>query len=405
MDNPISGKPVRVGISRTAVIPDMVKLARFARGPDLGPKILFFSGGTALRKASRRIIGYTHNSIHIITPFDSGGSSAIIRKAFNMPAVGDIRNRLMALADQSFKGNPEIYALFSHRLPKNRKNNALEEELRHMASGKHHLVAPIPDPMRKIIRNHLYVFIEKMPKTFDLRGASVGNLILTGGYLTSRRLFDPVIYLFSKLVEVRGIVRPAVNRNYHLAARLENGDVLVGQHLITGKETSPLCSPIREVFLTDNEMEPVPAAVPIRQKMRDLIGRAELICYPMGSFFSSVIANLLPAGIGAAISRVSCPKLYVPSTANDPETKGFSLMDQIEILLHYLRKDSPGDIKNESVLNFIVVDRENGSYAGKIDEKRLGQLGLEVIDYPLVTSRSAPYIDEQPFVELLLSMC
>ncbi len=405
MDKPITGKPVQVEINRNVTIPDPIKLARFARSPDIGPKVLFFSGGTALREVSRRIIDYTHNSIHIITPFDSGGSSAVIRKAFNMPAVGDIRNRLMALADLSFKGNPEIYALFSHRLPKNRKNTVLEEALRQMASGKHHLVATIPDPMRKIIRNHLYIFIENMPETFDLQGASIGNLILTAGYLTSRRLFDPVIYLFSKLVEVRGIVRPAVNRNYHLAARLENGDVLVGQHRITGNETSSLLSPVRKIFLTANELEPAEASVPIRQKMRDLIGRGELICYPMGSFYSSVIANLLPSGMGAAISRVPCPKIYVPSTTSDSETKGCGLMDQVEILLHYLRKDNPTGIKNENVLNFIAMDRENGSYAGKIDEKRLSQLGLKVIDYPLVTSQSAPHIDARSFSDLLLSMC
>jgi 2-phospho-L-lactate transferase/gluconeogenesis factor (CofD/UPF0052 family) len=55
----------------------------------------------------------------MITPFDSGGSSAEIRKAFKMLAVGDLRNRLMALADQSVKGNPEIFLLFSYRFDAN----------------------------------------------------------------------------------------------------------------------------------------------------------------------------------------------------------------------------------------------------------------------------------------------
>ena len=35
---------------------------------------------------------YTHNSIHLITPFDSGGSSAVIRRTFRVLSVGDIRN-------------------------------------------------------------------------------------------------------------------------------------------------------------------------------------------------------------------------------------------------------------------------------------------------------------------------
>ncbi|MEG6550492.1 2-phospho-L-lactate transferase CofD family protein, partial [Desulfocurvibacter africanus] len=91
---------MRILVSRTTTLPDPIKLARFLRAPELGPKVLFFTGGTALKALSRRIIDYTHNSIHLITPFDSGGSSAKLRAAFDMPAVGDLRNRLMALADR-----------------------------------------------------------------------------------------------------------------------------------------------------------------------------------------------------------------------------------------------------------------------------------------------------------------
>ena len=72
-------------ITRTVQLPDKIRLARFARAPELGPKVLFFSGGSALNPLSRRLINYTHNSIHLITPFDSGGSSAVLRKAFGMP--------------------------------------------------------------------------------------------------------------------------------------------------------------------------------------------------------------------------------------------------------------------------------------------------------------------------------
>ena len=66
--------------------------------PPLGPRLVFFTGGTALRDLSRQLIHYTHNSVHLVTPFDSGGSSAALRRSFAMPAVGDIRNRLLALA-------------------------------------------------------------------------------------------------------------------------------------------------------------------------------------------------------------------------------------------------------------------------------------------------------------------
>ena len=43
--------------------------------PALGPRLVFFTGGTALRGLSRSLTRYTHNSVHLVTPFDSGGSS------------------------------------------------------------------------------------------------------------------------------------------------------------------------------------------------------------------------------------------------------------------------------------------------------------------------------------------
>ena len=62
---------------RLVALPDPTRVERCARLPELGPKVLFFSGGTALRDVSRRLKRYTHNSIHLITPFDSGGSSGL----------------------------------------------------------------------------------------------------------------------------------------------------------------------------------------------------------------------------------------------------------------------------------------------------------------------------------------
>jgi hypothetical protein len=84
---------VRITVSRTLVCPDMVRVDRCHRLPEYGPKIVFFSGGSAIFDLSSVLKNYTHNSVHLSTPFDSGGSSAKIRQAFNMLSVGDLRNR------------------------------------------------------------------------------------------------------------------------------------------------------------------------------------------------------------------------------------------------------------------------------------------------------------------------
>lgn len=396
---------MKIKVCREITLPDLVRVELYRRTPELGPRLLFFSGGSALRGVSRELIRYTHNSCHIMTAVDSGGSSATLRQAFSMPSIGDIRARLMDLADQSVQGNPEMYRLFAYRFAKEAEHEMLLAELRSMVAGRHRLVSVIPDPLRKIVRNHLKSFLSRMPQDFDLSGASIGNLVLTAGYLDNGRHLDPVIFLFSKLVEARGMVRPVLNRYLHLAARLADGQIVVGQHLLTGKEFPPLESKIVHLFLT---MATVPTGKgevwpKVRDKLSALIHSAHLICYPMGSFYSSIIASLLPDGVAEAIQGNVCQKIYVPSMGWDPETVGLTLMDQIEILLQYLKKGNPG-IPTHRVLNCVFIDSENGGYSGEVDRERLAEQGIQLIDCPLVSEESAPCCDPKLLVPLLLSL-
>lgn len=392
----------RITVCREIEVPDALQVARFQKAPELGPRLLFFSGGTALRGLSRRLVDFTHNSIHVITPFDSGGSSAKIRQAFQMPAIGDVRARIMDLADTTLRGNHEVVALFAHRFPADGRD--LEAQLARMVQGRHPLVAGIPDPMRKIIRNHLATFLEQMPGDFDLRGASIGNLVLTAGYLMNRRFFDQVIYIFSRLVQARGEVRPVVNKHLHLGARLADGRVVLGQHRLTGKECPPLDSPIAELFLSSSLDAEQRAEVPIRTKMRELIASADLICFAPGSFYTSLLADLLPRGVGRAVARARCPKVYVPSTGHDPETLGLDLGGQVEVLLRALRRDDPKHVKAADVLQFVLWDSRNGAYRGKLDAAALGRRGVQVLDLRLITPESAPRIDPTLLAQALLSL-
>jgi CofD-related protein of GAK system len=397
--------PVYLDISRKARIPDPVRLARFEKNPELGPRILFFSGGSALRQLSSRLIRYSHNSIHIITPFDSGGSSAELRKAFRMPAVGDIRNRLLALADPGFRGAPHIYDLFNHRLPFSAEGDELISELEAMARGQHPMLRKVPEPMRGIIRGHIRRFLSRMPKAFDLRGASIGNLVLAAGYLEQGRRLDQAIYTFSNLVQVRGSVRPVVDAHLHLVAELVSGEVLVGQHLLTGKETTPISAPVRRIYLSKKSTVPEPHSVRIRPQIKELIASAELICYPFGSFYSSLIANLIPTGVGSAVSNAVCPKIYIPNPAADPESHCLGPTRQVEILLSQLQSDAPGrHAANRSLLDAVIIDKRRGLYSGPVDENRLGALGIEVINYPLISEESSPLVDAERLAGLLVSL-
>ena len=401
---PDTKSSARVTISHTVSLPDLSRAALYRRAPELGPRILFFSGGTALRHLSETLIEYTSNSIHLITPFDSGGSSAVLRRAFAMPAVGDIRNRIMALADRSVTGNPAVFELFAHRLPKDAEQDALVKRLRRMIDGEDPLVRHIPDPMRKIIRTHLRFFEDHRPKSFDLRGASIGNCILTGGYFNYNRMLDPVIYLFMQLVHARGVVRPIVNADLHLACELDDGRVVIGQHLMTGKETAPIESSVKRMWLTANLTDPTPVAVRIREKIDRLIRQADVICYPYGSFYSSLLANLLPQGVGDAVAASGCPTIYIPNLGHDPEQRGLSVAEQTARLLATLESGCTAACPRERLLRFVLVDSKTGHYEAPLDIAAVRRLGVEVIDARFARQENPAQADSQRVAELLLSL-
>jgi len=394
---------VELRVSKTVRIPNQLHLELYRRIPELGPRVLFFSGGTALREVSRHLIDYTHNSIHLITPFDSGGSSAKLRKAFKMLAVGDLRNRLMALADRTVRGQREIFELFAFRFPKDGDEEKLRRWLNRLVSGRDPMMESIADPMRRLIRNHLRYFWESMPKTFSLCGANIGNLILAGGYLNNARHIDPVIFLFSKLVQVRGVVRPVSSEYMHLAAELENGKTVVGQHLLTGREVSPIVSPIKRLFLTRRMRNPEPVELPVREKVQRLIKSADIICYPVGSFYTSVVANLLLQGLGDVIAESDVPKVYFPNSSTDVEELGMNLPRKVRTLLEYLHKSCIHPRKNKELMSYVAVDSRNSSIT-QDDMDAIGELGVEIIDLPLASDECAPFLAPEKIVETLISL-
>ncbi|WP_458524624.1 GAK system CofD-like protein [Onishia taeanensis] len=399
---------IEIRVTRRAQVPDPLRIRRCQQSPELGPRILFFSGGSALDGLSRILPHYTHRSIHLVTPFDSGGSSAKLRDAFAMPAVGDLRSRLMALADDSLLGHPEVYRLFQYRLPDAAPPDVLTKRLAALAAGEDPLMRDIGDPMHKLIRQQLGHFCAAMPDDFDLRGASIGNLILAGGYLSHQHQLDPIIFLFSQLVHVRGTVRAILDEDVHLAATLENGATVVGQHRLTGKEVAPLTSPVARIGLSRRPDAWKATTATLPEKSRQLIDAAELICYPPGSFYTSLIANLLTTGVGQAIRQNPCPKVFIPNTGVDPEQLGMSLERQLETLLNHLRHDAGETTPTHELLNVVLLDSRRGDYPAQAPIGVLAdqwtEHGITLIDTPLISDASAPYYDNDLLARALVSL-
>ena len=386
-------------LRRVARLPDPVRVARYQRAPELGPKLLFFSGGTALRPLCRVLKRYTHNSIHLITPFDSGGSSSRLRSTFGMLSVGDLRNRLLALADETVQGNPATYSLLSHRFPPYGDPADLRRRLDALLSGEDPLVQAVPAPLRRLFRTGLRQFADRAPDDFDLCEASVGNLFLAGVYLENDRDLDSALFLFSRLVKCRGVVRASAEVDAQITAVLEDGQRLVGQHRISRPEPPALAHPSP---ISSLAIDPLHGPVRAPERVADLVGKAELICYPMGSFHTSLLASLLPAGLGAAIAAAGCPKVYVPNTGHDPEQAEMTLSAAVARLLATLRADAGADTPVGDLLHAVILDSDGRHDAAEIEAVRA--LGVEVARTRLSTEASRPLLAPDRLTETLLSL-
>jgi len=430
-----------VSITRTTTVPNDFAVARCLRQPEYGPRILFFSGGSALRQLSETLKKYTHNSIHLITPFDSGGSSAEIRRAFKMLSVGDLRNRLMALSDDSNLRNPIVKELFSFRLSKHEPLVA-RADFRDFLTGRHPLCRSVSVPMRTIFSSHLRWFADRMPPDFDLCGASIGNLIITGCFLEHDRDIVTTIYLIWKLLGVQGKVRPLTAANLHLRAHYENGETEIGQHLL-GKhcptkkivkiDLVDFSSTSTGIFSSASSSEQPPSSYPpsrtchIDLVSAGLVHSADVLCYPMGSFFGSLLVNLLPLGVGKAIVKRHCPKIYIPNTGQDPEMYGYSLTECIQRIIDMVRKDVMTGIETDAaaessnivpvsdILNFVLLDTRHCEYCIEIDIDEINRtFGIQVLDMCLVDNETkitvermfekSPELNPVKVVEVLLTL-
>ena len=371
--------------------------AQLTSAPEVGPRLLFFSGGTALNTLAAELKRHTHNSIHLVTPFDSGGSSAALRAAFNMPAVGDLRSRMMALADDTCAGHPELCRLMTYRLPTELGQQQLRLRLEQISQATDPLSSSLQQPLQGLICHYLESFLQEAPEEFDYRGASLGNLVLTGGYLQDGRSLTPITLLLAELLEMRGIVCPITQQVGQLRVTTESGRTLVGQHLMTGKESPPLGERITEVALE----HPPGQIVLLRPAERDLIQSADLLVFPPGSFFSSVIANLLPEGVAGAIASSRAPKVFVPNLGLDPELYGMTLRDQIEVLQRQL-----GAITEPQSASKIELLLTDSNLHPEVDSQLicwLKEQGIELLDMDLAGASTDRY-DEQKLCQALLAL-
>jgi uncharacterized cofD-like protein len=153
-----------------------------------------------------------------------------------------------------------------------------------------------------------------------LSGHSFGNLFLaamTG--ITGN--FDDAIRESSRVLNIIGRVLPATLTTVKLCAKMRDGSIIEGESNI-GHATHP----IENVYFE-------PAYAPPLPDVLEAIHEADAIVLGPGSLYTSILPNLLVADMVDTINASNAVKMYVCNVMTQPgETDGFSASEHLEAL-------------------------------------------------------------------------
>lgn len=283
-------------------------------------RIVAIGGGTGLPNLlsglSRQQLPHVQLSA-IVTTFDDGGSSGRLRTKYGIPALGDIRRCLLALAQPS----------------------------------------PASDAFAEAM-NHRFESSDGMP------GHSFGNLMLAAWVVEDGRL-SVAIDKASMILNLSGLVIPVAIEPAHLHAEMTDGTWIKSETEIDKRvATEPR---IKRVAL-DREVPANPEAI-------SAINDADVIVIGPGDLYTSVVPNLLPTGIASAIRASRARILYICNTFNKPaETSDFSASDYVRTVNEYI-----GAARiNTAIVNEPAGDAVSGDTV-KVDDALADTVGEVVV--------------------------
>ena len=231
--------------------------------------IVVIGGGTGTFTVLSGLKKYPVNLTAIVSMADDGGSTGKLRDELGVLPPGDVRQCLVALST-------------SDRL------------------------------MRELIN---YRF-----EGGNLKGHSFGNLLLSALEKTTGS-FDSAVEKAGEILRIEGTVLPATLDKVTLVAR-------IGNRTVRGEQT------IRDTKL--NGSAPRFSLVPggrANPKALAAIRSADAIIVGPGSFYTSIIPDLLVRGVSEAIRKSRAKKIFICNLMTHAEhTRGFAVADYAEAL-------------------------------------------------------------------------
>lgn len=241
-------------------------------------KIVLIGGGTGNAVFLRTLKYYPCEISAIVTVADDGGSSGTIRQDYGILPPGDIRNCIVALADEE------------------------------------NIMAELMD----------YRFTDGFMKT-----QSFGNIMITAMHQISGN-FPAAVRMVSDVLAVNGRVLPVTTQDIVLCAQLNSGRIIEGESKIP-LYCASFHDKIQKMYLCPDNAE---AYIECTEAIKE----ADIIVYSPGSLYTSLIPNLLVNGICEALTSSEAKKYYVQNImTQNGETNGYRLSDHIKAIVKHAK--------------------------------------------------------------------
>jgi len=240
-------------------------------------KIVCLGGGTGVSVVLSGLKKYPVNLTAIMTMFDSGGSSGLLKKELGILPLGDLRQCLTVLSNEK-----NLTPFFHYRFKKG-----------------------------------------------SLKGHNFGNLLIAAamGVIDS---LNKVLAKITKILNIKGKVIPVTLEKAEIVAILKNNKKIKEEEKIIN------CPYLSQVGVKKLFLEPNVKANP---KAISAIKKADLIVIAPGKFYTSILPIFLVKGISEAIQKSPAKKIFVSNLMTQVgNTDGFRVEDFLTILEQYLGK-------------------------------------------------------------------
>lgn len=206
----------------------------------------------------------------IVTVADDGGSTGKLRRDFQIPAMGDIRGVMIALAESETL----LSTLMEYRFDESSET---------------------------------------------MGGHNLGNIILTA-LTKSTGSFMDAISMISKVLKVKGNIVPSTTQVITLYAIMEDGTIVRGESNIPKVRNH-----IQKVYYKE-KVKATDAAI-------RAIYDADYIVYGAGSLYTSILPNIIIDDIKQAIQQSKAKKIYFcnPMTQSG-ETEFYTVEDHVKAI-------------------------------------------------------------------------